>query len=194
MANCKACGKGLGFSLVKYFVPDINGINHPVCKECRTAAISSGKHLQYNAQLDRVVIVSKEETEIRKKCNVCGHTMCFTAMDIYNNKLKASNAKFNAMTGAVNALNGQLTASAVNQANAQVQLNNIVAYDKCPNCGSFDLTELSKSDYDLELRKSNNTNNAISAADELKKYKELLDMGVISQEEFDIKKKQLLGL
>lgn len=35
---------------------------------------------------------------------------------------------------------------------------------------------------------------AASAADELKKFKELLDMGVISQEEFDAKKNQLLGL
>ena len=33
-----------------------------------------------------------------------------------------------------------------------------------------------------------------SSADELKKYKELLDGGVITQEEFDAKKKQLLGL
>ncbi len=33
-----------------------------------------------------------------------------------------------------------------------------------------------------------------SNADELRKYKELLDSGVISQEEFDAKKKQLLGL
>lgn len=33
-----------------------------------------------------------------------------------------------------------------------------------------------------------------SNADELKKYKELLDSGIISQEEFDAKKKQLLGL
>lgn len=35
---------------------------------------------------------------------------------------------------------------------------------------------------------------AFSAADELKKFKELLDMGIITQEEFDAKKKQLLGL
>ena len=35
---------------------------------------------------------------------------------------------------------------------------------------------------------------APSAADELKKFKELLDMGAISQEEYDAKKKQLLGL
>ena len=33
-----------------------------------------------------------------------------------------------------------------------------------------------------------------SPADELKKYKELLDMGIISQDEFDAKKKQLLGI
>lgn len=35
---------------------------------------------------------------------------------------------------------------------------------------------------------------ALSNADELKKYKELLDMGAITQEEFDAKKNQLLGL
>ena len=33
-----------------------------------------------------------------------------------------------------------------------------------------------------------------SAADELKKFKELLDLGIITQDEFDAKKKQLLGL
>lgn len=33
-----------------------------------------------------------------------------------------------------------------------------------------------------------------STTDELKKYKELLDSGVITQEEFDAKKKQLLGI
>ncbi len=33
-----------------------------------------------------------------------------------------------------------------------------------------------------------------SSADELKKYKDLLEAGIISQEEFDAKKKQLLGL
>lgn len=34
----------------------------------------------------------------------------------------------------------------------------------------------------------------VSSADELKKFKELLDMGIITQEEFDAKKKQLLGI
>ena len=34
----------------------------------------------------------------------------------------------------------------------------------------------------------------VSPAEELKKFKELLDLGIISQEEFDTKKKELLGL
>ena len=37
-------------------------------------------------------------------------------------------------------------------------------------------------------------NSQSTPADELKKYKELLDSGIITQEEFDAKKKQLLGL
>lgn len=40
----------------------------------------------------------------------------------------------------------------------------------------------------------NTPKNEVSTADQLKEYKELLDSGVISQEEFDAKKKQLLGL
>jgi len=33
----------------------------------------------------------------------------------------------------------------------------------------------------------------VSSADEIKRFKELLDQGVITQDEFEIKKKQLLG-
>lgn len=36
--------------------------------------------------------------------------------------------------------------------------------------------------------------NSVSPAEEILKMKELLDLGIISQEEFDLKKKQLLGL
>ena len=42
--------------------------------------------------------------------------------------------------------------------------------------------------------KENTIVQQVSNADELKKYKDLLDSGIITQEEFDAKKKQLLGL
>lgn len=49
-----------------------------------------------------------------------------------------------------------------------------------------------------QKEKTQNTGTTIvqnsDEADKLKKYKELLDSGVITQEEFDAKKKQLLGL
>ena len=45
-----------------------------------------------------------------------------------------------------------------------------------------------------EKQSDTQSNNSTSNADELKKYKELFDGGVITQEEFDAKKKQLLGL
>lgn len=38
------------------------------------------------------------------------------------------------------------------------------------------------------------TQTGVSSADEILKYKNLLDMGIISQDEFDKKKKQILGL
>lgn len=43
-------------------------------------------------------------------------------------------------------------------------------------------------------KSTGNASGSFSAADELIKYKQLLDMGAITQDEFDAKKKQLLGL
>ena len=42
--------------------------------------------------------------------------------------------------------------------------------------------------------KGNGTVQQLSPADELKKFKELLDAGIITQDEFDAKKKELLGI
>ena len=56
-------------------------------------------------------------------------------------------------------------------------------------------SELAKIINKVQVEKAyTNTTSVQSNADELRKYKELLDDGVISQEEFDAKKKQLLGL
>ena len=46
----------------------------------------------------------------------------------------------------------------------------------------------------LKLKKGSYNADGISSADELVKYKKLLDDGVITQEEFNAKKKQIFGL
>ena len=43
-------------------------------------------------------------------------------------------------------------------------------------------------------KSENSAYDEVPAADEILKFKKLLDEGIITQEEFDLKKKQLLGL
>lgn len=49
-------------------------------------------------------------------------------------------------------------------------------------------------DYLEEQKKLAETNSVQASKEELKSYKEMLDEGLITQEEFDAKKKQLLGI
>ena len=46
----------------------------------------------------------------------------------------------------------------------------------------------------ISKKQTNHSNGKISSADEIIKFKKLLDQGIITQSEFDLKKKQLLGL
>lgn len=57
-------------------------------------------------------------------------------------------------------------------------------------CGCGNTKEQNKGLNDPHVSSSNSNTNF----DEIKKYKDLLDNGVITQEEFNIKKKELLGL
>ena len=77
------------------------------------------------------------------------------------------------------------------QGQADRYADKIVDYSRCPSCHSNDISEIE----DVKANQVNNTPApTTSPVEEIKKYKELLDMGIITQEEFDIKKKQLLGL
>lgn len=133
------------------------------------------------------------EKGYRKRCNVCGKIFCYTLEDIAENKRKARSAALSGLGGIAGALSGNYAAGATSNQSAEDQINRIIDYDKCPSCGSKDLVDITDEDI-AKINAQQNGQSAISSADELKKFKELLDMGVITQEEFDQKKKQLLGL
>ncbi len=136
-----------------------------------------------------------EKAEIRKRCNVCGHIFCYNQADIKKNIDNAKSAVWSGMGQIAGAVGGAYTTSAVNHTNAQNSLNKIVDFNRCPQCNSIDLAIISDEEFENMKAQNNTTQQAtVSAADELKKYKELLDMGAITQEEFDAKKKELLGL
>ena len=196
MAKCCICGKEMSsFSLnCVPLTTKVNGKRQVECRDCYNKY--KGKVLQFIAD-GKAIVMEDKDTEIRKKCNVCGHLYCYSLYDLERNKEKAKSAMLSSVAGAAGAVGGAYTASAVNNGNAENALNGIVDYNRCPRCGSMDVRTLSKEEWATEQAKTaqgSTPASAVSAADELKKFKELLDSGVITQEEFDAKKKQLLGL
>lgn len=58
----------------------------------------------------------------------------------------------------------------------------------CPNCQIIDQSVQATVDQNIM------TQTAVSPVEEIKKYKELLDAGIITEEEFAVKKRQLMGI
>jgi len=147
--------------------------------------------VQYDNSLD-----ANESTEYngyRKICNTCGNIFCYTNADLKENQRLNRSAALSAIGGIAGGITGRYASGAVSNQSAQNELSRIVDYNKCPKCGSTELREAT--DEELAQYKNKQSGaNTVSSADEIKKYKDLLDSGVITQEEFDTKKKQLLGL
>lgn len=199
MAKCECCGQNFFTIVIHPIVKDFFGMEHKICMDCYRRGNTPGKAVFYDFGEKKVVI--KDRVEYRKRCKVCGKVFCYTTDDLKRNFDLAEQAKRQSVTGVVSALAGATAASAINTGNAENNLSRIIDYGKCPSCGSTELEDISKEEYTTAKRNETQratqnatTGNAVSTADEIKKFKELLDNGVISQEEFDAKKKQLLGL
>lgn len=128
----------------------------------------------------------------KKRCNICGHIFCYTLDDLKKNKELKAQKNLGLFTAFTGGMSGHYAAGATSIQTANDAESRMIDYDKCPACGSRDLQDITEENISTIKQTQNNT--AYSSADELKKFKELLDMGVITQEEFDAKKKQLLGL
>lgn len=125
-----------------------------------------------------------------KKCNTCGHIYCYTQADLNKNKQLSRQAAANTFASAF----GPAIMSATYNQTAGDNKSRIIDYDKCPKCNSADVISITEEEVENLSKTQDTKQTNISQADELKKFKELLDNGVITQEEFDAKKKQLLGL
>jgi len=132
----------------------------------------------------------KEPIQFYKKCNTCGHIYCYTQADLNKNKQLSRQAAANSFASAF----GPAIMSATYNQTAADNKSRIIDYDKCPNCNSLDVVSITEEEVRNISKNQDTQQSNISQADELKKFKDLLDSGVITQEEFDAKKKQLLGL
>lgn len=125
------------------------------------------------------------------RCNVCGHIFTYTQAAIEEKAAELKRAKSLRLRSQMMGLgNGSELIHAETSFNSsKVQLDSM---KKCPSCHSANVTEISADE--AAAARNNAAKPTTSAADELAKYKQLLDTGILSQEEFDAKKKQLLGL
>ncbi len=127
-------------------------------------------------------------------CERCGHVYYFTDDALEYNNTKRQKAFDLYKTAATDALlYGPLVAKVeVNM--AKDKLEDLDEYYECPKCKSEHIRRITEQELKEIIEKKNKSQATISQADELKKFKDLLDSGIITQEEFDAKKKQLLGL
>ena len=191
---CDVCGNACGFSRYKIYKSDA-----VCCSNCLKKAGGLLKVDTWKVTIEEIRKLCEEKDaemnkEHRMKCNVCKKVYCYTGGDIEKNIQAAKEMRRAAANAAMQSLAGtQITASS--EMNRMDNLKNqIVDYSRCPFCNSKDVVEISDDEWQASLNAASPASSSVSNVDELKKVKELLDMGIITQEEFDIKKKQLLGL
>lgn len=128
------------------------------------------------------------ERERRMRCNVCGNVFCYTYSDIKANNSQSALAALSAVGTIASAVGGTRYDMYEQNKNLDRQSGKVKDFSRCPHCNSTDIVEM------LPNEKMPRKTNQLGSIEELKNYKELLDLDVITQEEFDAKKKQLLGM
>ena len=194
--KCCVCGKEMSIwsrNISSLMIKDTNRKNHWICRPCYEKTMAHGGLLTWHDDGTATIPFDKP-IEIRNKCNVCGHVYCYSLLDLERNKKAAKDALLSSAASLGQTLGGSAAAGAVYSGNAQNSMDKVVDYTRCPKCGSMDVRQLSDEEWESDQAAAQQSSQQTSAADEIKKFKELLDMGAITQEEFDSKKKQLLGL
>lgn len=133
-----------------------------------------------------------DSLEWRMRCNVCGHVFCYSYNDLVNNSHFAKMSQVYSRGAIIDALVGTQMGMYANMKLSNDAIGKITDYSRCPHCNSSDLTEITVDEPDTN--KQYNPSTTQNVADEIKKFKELLDIGAITKEEFEAKKKQLLGV
>ena len=129
-----------------------------------------------------------ENVEIKKHCSNCNKTFCYSVNDLIENSKLTKDAKTDKNVKLASELLGNpliAIQSSIESANTEGKIKD---FTRCPYCGSRNVNVIATEENIPSVSPS------FSSADELKKFKDLLDSGIITQEEFDAKKKQLLGL
>lgn len=159
-----------------------------MCPMCGT----SNPNWEVGMKLGKVLTLKPSETSGRNSftCSNCKCVLSVSMADLSDRNKKLTNQNF-IMAAAKKAEGKKLMTS-------YVRIENIGSVQVNPRLEGEEYTvdQINQMAYEASnsyrmASSSNQVNN--SAVEELKKYKELLDMGAISQIDYDMKKMQILG-
>lgn len=189
-ATCALCGKEIGLN--RFMIGrTLDGEEIWKCPACTR----KGGLIKVDYKTGKAWFIDDKDTEVRMKCRTCGYIYCYTANDLLKSQQMAKDALRSSLIGVGEVLGGTSIGAQMATNRADDKLNQITDYTKCPHCNSTNVVKLSDKEWEAEQKALNQpSSSTVSEADELLKFKELLDSGVITQEEFDAKKKQILGL
>ena len=126
-------------------------------------------------------------------CEICGQVFRYTSGDIKRNLRKMEESD-KMKTPLLDVLIYTPLKTSVDSLRAEEKLKTVKNLNACPQCNSTKVKRISEEEFKEIQEKQSKPTTSPSVVDELKGFKDLLDSGVITQEEFDAKKKQLLGL
>lgn len=128
-------------------------------------------------------------------CKSCDKLSFYTKEDLDEQRRKAKSAMLDSIAGIGGAVGGQTIAGNQFLDRADRSLNSVRDFNICPHCGSRDIEYYNEKDYeDYTNRSSKGKVQEKDPIEEVKRFKELLDQGIITEEEFQKKKNELLGL
>ena len=137
-----------------------------------------------------------DDGEYIMQCEICGQVFKYTKADIDHNFAVAREAMELQEKTLTKALFVSPVVASLDLRVAENNLKTKRNISSCPHCNSRELKRISKEELKEIQEKQNTfaTSPSTSNFDDIIKLKELLDQGIITTEEFNAKKKQLLGL
>lgn len=146
-----------------------------------------GRHL--NVYDDKVIITTKVNLGSFLTGNVTDAEKTIYYVDCIGVQFKQAGAL-------IGYLQLETSASQMNNRNNNFFTENSFTFDttSVSNKKMLEVSNYIKKRIEFFKSNKNTVSQSFSVADEIKKFKELLDLGIITQEEFDVKKKQLLNL
>ena len=128
-------------------------------------------------------------------CKSCDKLSFYTKEDIDRQIKNAKSAMLDSIAGIGGAVGGNVIAGNQFLDRADRSLGAMRDFSACPFCGSKDIEYYNENDYeDYKNRTSTKAAPDKDPVEEIKRYKELLDQGILTEEEFQKKKTELLGL